>query len=190
MIPSTDVKKSSETDEIKFFGEVDIDKEGNVINATPAWMLDQHIEKEQEEIAKIRAHITKNMILPENLATAKARLEELESKVAKVKEGRPELTGAQTDVVAKNRESFGSILKEQLPSRSAIHKNLVRAQSEFDKNTKPYIELKDKKMIEFAQKCNVKVVGNKISRNGAVQVYNILSKAINADPNVENLRRD
>lgn len=175
--------------EFQIFGQVDLNKKGQVISQYPSWYFDQQKDDLKEEISRIETDLKFDRIPKTEVQITNDRLQQKKEKLKELEKACVELKGKQKDKVAGVRDELGQKIGDALFSRSDMKKGLADAREEMKRMTEPTIPVSGD-MLKFCQACNVKVVKGKVTRDGAAKAWKIASKALGEPSNVEHLRKD
>jgi hypothetical protein len=183
----TKTKGTRDTSKIQFFGEVDLNKDGQITSQVPAWYLGPHIDAMETGIRRKEMQIERGAVESDQVPRLKAEIKRERTKLEAIKSSKPILTDAQKDRCASTYKSLGEQIKDTMPTRKETRQGLVNPHDELDR-------LKGKKHIkidtQLAAACGVKPVHGKITGDEANKCYKILGKALGENTNVERLRKD
>jgi hypothetical protein len=185
----TEEIKPMEKANFQIFGSVDLNDKGQVMSAYPSWYHDHLRDELQNEVDRMETEIKFDRIPKSELAIAKERLAQKQSKLLNLDNAALELRGKQKDKVYGVYNELGGKISESMFSRSDMSKGLADARTEMIRMTEPCIEVKGD-AAQFAKACNVRIIKGKVSRDGAAKMWKISGKALGERTNTENLRRD
>jgi hypothetical protein len=173
-----------EKGEIVFFGEVDRHSKGGFSSEYPAWYFPRQLEEMKEELrGKEEAlevpGIARRQELRQQVAELKHRIHEIES-------SKPKLSAKQKDDLAGRMRELGEEIRSAMPPRSDMMKGLADSHEEVRRMTEPCVKIDP----ELARACGVPVTKGLATRDGAVKVWKIGTRALGEPSNVERLRRE
>lgn len=178
--------------EFCFFGDADRVKNGKnrgrISGEYPSWTFDRGVDALKEEIDQATRMLDRGQIPDIAIAQAKITLREKQEKLAEILDGRPKLSGEQTDHVAKLREYMGREIADIMPTGTEMQKGLADAHAEASKMLKPCI-----KVDKFAATCKangIPVHKGMITRNDAQRLWKLAGHALGEETRVQTLRRD
>jgi len=171
---------------IQFFGTPDRNVRGEISSSIPAWMLRQHVEELEEDVARQSRALEFNRLPAENIPYAREELRALKARLKEIQDSRPKLVGAQKDAVAKVRGELAEQIRATMPTLRDDRNGFVRPHDEYRRLKERHIKI-DPKM---AESLGIEAKGGKITGDQANRAYSILSAALNENGSTENLRRD
>jgi len=176
-------------DGISFFSEIDLNKDGGVSSSYPAWYNQNFLDKMNDEISKLDSSIKHGLVAEKNRSQVLIRIKEMKDRRDKIIDSIPKLTDVQKDKLSGYYKEFGDKIKESLYSRSDMKKGTADAHEEARRMADPCISL-TKPMLDLCKAANVRVTGDRVSRNGAAKVWKLLGKRLGEPTNTEHLRKD
>ena len=171
---------------IQFFSEIDMNKNGHITSAMPAWYFDAHIDELKETIGRDERALERGYIEQDQIFRVREELKIKRKQLAGIKASKPELTGANHDRCWKAYKSLEEQIKDTMPTRKENFDGLVSPQSELKRLKTKHIKIDP--MI--AKACNVKAIHGKITGDEANKCYQILGKTMGENTYTEKLRRD
>ncbi len=178
------VKKKSN---IKFFGSVDCDKDGNITSDMPAWYFPRHIQVLQDSIDRKKAGLARGAYTSDMIPTVQGEIEMEEKKLNVIKRTKPNLTGPDKDKCYDAYKKIAEQIGDSMPTRRDSKLGLADPYKEMGRLKEKHFKVED---AEIAKACGVNPVGGKISGDEANKMYQILGRALNENTNVEKLRKD
>lgn len=179
-------------DGIQFFGAVDrVGKreDGRIASEYPAFYFPSHRREMEEEVDKLRRSIELNLIPASEVPYSKAQLKRSEKRLDEIKNSVPKFTPAQKDELGNLYMDLQKQVSDSMFSRTDMKKGLVDVHEEARRMTEPIINV-DKKHATFFRNHGITPVKGKITRNQAAKIYKIAGRVLDANTNVERLRRD
>lgn len=182
-------KREIEDGGVSFFGEVDLNRKGEVGSFFPAWSYTQLIEDLKERIGEKERAIKSGALEAEVLVRTKDELANLKERCNAILESRPKIDNDKLNSVA---NSVGEKISEAMFTRDEREKGLADAHEELRRWTEPCIKLEGEEAL-MALGANVKGVkkGNSymVTRTGAEKLWKIVRKALGESANTAMLRR-
>ena len=174
---------------IEFFGAVDRQEDtGNIRSQYPGWFFDNQIEELKEDIDKRKRSLDKGIIPLDVLPDYEANLERDKKRYDDIVNSRPDLTEEDRDKLAKRRTVLGNRIAESMFTNTDMDMGYASPNEEARRMVEPCIDVK-RDDIEYVESMGIEPVDGKISRNQATKVWQIMSKALDEDTNVEILRK-
>ena len=171
---------------IKFFGEVDLNSDGNRVSDVPSWCFDVHIDEMEELIGRKKRQIEMGIIAQESIHQMKEEIQMEEERLNQIKSSKPVLTDKQRDKAYNAYKALAERITDTLPTRKEMEQGLVSAHDELKRMKDKHISISP----EIAKACMVKSVNGKISGDEANKCYRILGAALGENASPERLRRD
>lgn len=180
-------------EEFSFFSEVDRDpRTGKVVSEYPAWWHTANVEDLEDEVDQMRLALSNGTLKPANVAEAERSLEKLQEKLEDIRKSEPKLDGTMKDDFAKAINFLKAQVRESMPSRESMARNMVDSRAESKLMSEPCIGIMNlPKGAILAAACNVPFKKDKpfLSRDHAIKILLITSKALNEPFFVESLRK-
>lgn len=178
---------------IKFFGKIDLNKDGKIASKIPAWAMRTHIEDLEEEIGRKERALEAGTIPLDNIPKTKEELRNEKKKLQSILESKPELTETEKNKVWKVYKDLGTAIKPALFSRSDMQKGLASAHEEMRRMKDPVMSI-NKEIAELCEANGIRVTEKKeglyVSRDGAVDMWKHIGRYLGEATNVEVLRKD
>lgn len=171
---------------IQFFGEIDLNDDGNIRSDMPAWYLDRHIDELEENVLRRENMLKRGAVTGDQVPILKEQIKADKARLKAIEETRPNLTDAQRDRCWKMYESLSGQIKSSLHTRKQSKDGLVDPYNELKRMKSKHIKVDP----ELAAACGVRPHQGKISGDEANKCYQILGKALGENTNPEALRRD
>ncbi len=171
---------------ITFFGEVDINKKGQIASEYPAWYFDNHIEEMKETIATRERALERNAVPPPEIPLFKEKLKAEKERLEKIVSSKPKLTAKQKDELAKEYKHLKKEIRDSMFTRSEMKLGIASPHEEARRMVEASIPINP----VLAEKMGVPVRGGKISRKGAEKIAKIISRQLGENTNIEAWRRD
>jgi len=181
----TDTQEATDS-KIRFFGEVDLDRDGKITSDMPAWYFERHIDEMEEGILRKENQLARGAIAADNVPMIKEEIKAEKAKLRKIKESKPTLTGNQVDRCWRVYKSLTEQIQASMPTRKQSKDGLVNPYDELKRLKQKHIKIDP----EIAKACGVKAVQGKISGDEANKCYQIIGRTLGENTNVEALRRD
>ena len=167
-------------DKGSFFGQVDrnpkIGKDGKVTNdvasAYPAYMHEKSMEELTNDIADRERRLEEGKVPPLETEFCKRRLKDEKRRLEDIKESIPKLTPQESQEIREELENLEAEIRTSNFTRSEMEKGIADPSLEANRMVYPCITIQNK---DLARKCNVKVEGNKTSRDDATRMAKILT---------------
>ena len=140
--PSAKTKKTRvkrDASKIQFFGEVDLNDQGGITSAMPAWYLERHIEYMEEDLSRKRNMLKRGTLEQDQIPRIKEEIKFEETRLAKIKASKPELTSSQKDRCYTTYENLGQQIKESMPTRKQTKDGLVNPYDELKRNKSKHV---------------------------------------------------
>jgi len=174
---------------MEFFGKIDRQGgSGKIRSQYPAWYFDQQIEELQESVATKQRFLKQGVIPLDQLPNYESELKRDEQRLKDIVESRPKLSDIDKDKLDKARKSLGKRIQDSMFTHTDMDKGFASANEEAHRMVDPVIEVKDGDK-ELLDSMGITPTKGKISRNQATKVWQIISKALDEETNVEILRK-
>lgn len=178
---------------VKFFGRVDMNKQGNIASDMPAWSMTTHIDELQESIDSRERSLESGAVPFDNIQYQREELKKEKEKLNAILESRPKLSETDENKLRKIEKEVVPEIRNWLFTRSEMHMGLASPHEEVRRMTEPIIGI-GKEAAEICEHNGIRVSrkGNSafVSRNGAEKMWKLIKKYFNEPANVEALRRD
>ena len=178
---------------IKFFGKVDMNKQGNIASEIPAWAMTTHIDELQESIDSRGRALESGSIPFDNIQYQREELKKEKEKLNAIVESRPKLSELEENKLRKIQKEITPEIKNSMFTRSEMHMGLASPHEEVRRMIEPIIGI-NKEAAEICEHNGIRVTkkGNSVfvSRNGATKLWKLIGKYFGEQTNVEALRRD
>jgi hypothetical protein len=181
--------------EIKFFGEMDLNKKsGQISSEYPGWYFDRPLDQLAEDVARGERMLAKGVIPLDKKTEFEAKLTQTKDRYEKILESIPKLGAQEKDRLAKARKAMAQEISSGFFTRSQMEKGTVDAFKEAERMTVAKIDVKPE-FADLLKSCNVPVSDGKVTRDNLAKAWKIVGKALNRnggdeETNVETLRRD
>lgn len=180
--------KGSEAEEVKFFGEVDINKHGNVGSEMPSWYFRTQNESLDNDIQETEQAISRGEIREDKKPEILADLAKMKEKREKIKQSQAELTPYE-DAISKMTKTIGKKIAEAMFTRTDMMRGTADAHDEARRMAYPCIKLEGDELL-FAKKANCKIDKNgMVSRDDASRMWKMGRRALGENSNIEILRK-
>ena len=179
-------------DDIKIFSEMDLikTKDGQVIGSEfPAWYHDNMVDELKENIRQDEYQLDKTDMPADRRHTTRERIKKNKERLEQILETTPELDDKQKDYLNKLRKDLGNEISRLMFTRSQMRNGLADAHTEARRMVEPSIKVTGS-LYDMAKACNVRIIGDKISRTSAEKVWKICSKRLGEISNTEALRKE
>lgn len=176
---------------IVFFGAMDRkrrDPSGPVSSAYPAWYFDAHLEEMKEEIDRKKRDLARGVIPPSEIEYAKEELRKQEDRYREILASKPKLSGKEKDDLYKVYKELQDQIIDSMPTYTEMMKGHADPHEEARRMTTPIISVG--RHSELFEALNIRVEGNKVTRNAASRAFKIIGKVLGERTNIEALRRD
>ena len=181
----TEIAQEPET-KIQFFSEVDMNDQGHITSAMPAWYFDAHIDELREAVGRKERALQMGMVPQEDIFRTREEIKREKVKLKSIEASKPELKGANKDRCWKVYQSLQDQIKDTMPTRKEAKDGLVSPQQELTRLKTKHIKVDP----EIAKACGVNVVKGHITGDEANKCYQILGRALGENTFTEALRRD
>lgn len=174
-----------------FFTNVDrIDRRPDKEPASPfpAWYFENKQSELEMSISQMENQIKLGLVNPESMMNMKQEVSKLRLRLGEIRASKIKLTTKQEDALNNFRKKAGELLRDSMPTRSAMQKGLANAHTEMKLNTEPKFGVSGYEDVLRAM--NIKIKNGKVSRNELAIAWKIASKYFNEESNVEYLRKD
>lgn len=172
--------------EIKFFGEVDLNKKGMKASEYPAWYFDRLIEDMEKEVSRKERALKAGQIRSDMVEKIRGEVEREKQRLYDIVNSKPKLTDFQKDKIAKEYDNLSNEIKESMFTRSEMMLGLASPHEEARRMSRPCIKINP----EIAKSLGMSTHNGMVSRNNAERAYKIIGKRLEANTNPEMLRRD
>ena len=172
-----------------FFGEVDLDVRGNIASEYPAWYFETHLSNMIEERDMLKRRIDRGEVPPDSVPQATAEVRNMNERIEKIQRSKPELSEKERDKLLGLHKHLSEKISDSMFTRSEMKMGTASPHEEARRMVEPRIALYPE-LLGIAKLCNVKLSGNKVSRNDATRIWKIIGKLTGVGTNVEGLRRD
>jgi len=178
------VKK--ESSKIQFFGEVDLNDDGEIRSDMPAWYLEPHIDYMEEDISRKETALAQNRIVADQVPMVKEEIKQERKRLSEIKNSKPVLNDVQKDRCARAYESLKHQISDSMPTRKQAKDGLVNPYDEMKRLKEKHITIEP----ALAKSLGVKTDHGKITGDAANKCFQILGKVLGEPTNPETLRRD
>lgn len=178
-------------DKINFFNSVDRKgrrEDGDIASEYPAFYFPTHLRELRDEVAKAEQQIELNLVPPSELPYAKNDLKRSKKRLEEIENSMPKIKGKEKDEMAALYKSLEGQISDSMYSRTQMKKGLADVHEEARRMSEPIIKIG----IEgkFFENMGIKPVDGKITRNQASRAYKIMGRVLEANTNIEALRKD
>jgi high-affinity K+ transport system ATPase subunit B len=174
---------------IEFYGEVDLNKKGELASFMPAWSYRQLIEDLKEQIDSKKRSIDSGMLDAEVKTRAVQEHKQLKDRYESIISSKPKID---PDRLTKISASLGEKISEAMFTRDQMAKGLADAHEEARRMSQPCIDLTGDEAI-MAQAARIKGVKSgqtyKVSRTQAEKLWKLSRKALGELANTNELRK-
>lgn len=179
--------------EIKFFGKVDLNKEGNISSQMPAWSMKNQLEELEEEVARKERALERGDIPHDSIATTREDLKKEKKQLNAIKESKPKFSETEENKLWKMHKDLGNVIKPTLFTRSEMMKGTASPHEEMRRMKDPCISV-PKEIAELCSDNGIKVSEEKnnflVSRDGASHMWKLIGRYFGENTNIEALRKD
>lgn len=173
---------------IEFFGKVDRKEGGKIKSQYPAWFFDKQMEELKESIDSKKKYLKSKVVPLDALPNYEAELERDEQLLKDIVDSKPKLTDNEKDNLKSFRERISKGIADSMFTNTDMDKGFASPNEEADRMVNPIIDVREKD-IEVLKDLGIEHTNGKISRNKAAKAYQIISKLLGEDTNVERLRK-
>jgi hypothetical protein len=174
---------------MKFYGEVDKNEKGTNSSEYPAWYLETHLDELNESMSRRERGIKRGDIPVDSIPYERQELAKEKARFDSIMNSKPKLGDKEKDFLNKNYKDLSRKIQASMFTRSDMMFGTASAHEEARRMVEPVIEL-TKEQLELAVDIEVKVVGEKTSRNGASKLFKLIGKLLGEPTNIEWLRKD
>ena len=172
------------------FGEVDINpRTQRPASAFPSWYFTEQISELKEQIRHNSIVIDNGWIPATRLPQARVDLENMEKRLAQIKDSIPKVTEMELDAYAKLHREITDLLNPTYFTRSDMQKGIADAHEEARRMTESCIDVRGD-VHTLCRACACKIEDGKVSREELARVWKIIGKFLGLNTNTEILRRD
>ena len=175
--------------EVKFFGDVDKNQHGKIGSFMPAWYSLNHLDTMKESFERKERSIKRGEVPMDAIPEAKAEIVKEKEKYETILKSRPSPSVPERDLLWKHHKALGKKIQASMFTRSEMMLGTASAHEEADRMSLPVIELSKEELV-LAKSANVKITGEKVTRNGASKIFKLIGKLIGEPSNIETLRKD
>lgn len=172
-----------------FFGEVDQDVRGNIASEYPAWYFETHLANMVEERDMLKRRIDRGEIPHDSVPQATAEVRSMTERIEQIEKSKPKLSEKERDKLLGLHHHLSEKISDSMFTRSEMQMGTASPHEEAKRMVEPRIALYPE-LMGIAKMCNVKIVGNKVSRNDATKIWKIIGRLTGVGTNVEGLRKD
>jgi high-affinity K+ transport system ATPase subunit B len=174
---------------IEFFGEVDLNKKGELASFMPAWSYRQLIEDMKEQIDSKKRAIDSGMLDAEVKVRTVQEHKQLKDRYESIISSKPKID---PDRLTKVAASLGEKISEAMFTNDQMKKGLADAHEEARRMSQPCIRLTDDEAV-MAQAARIKGVKSgqsyMVSRTQAEKLWKLSRKALGELANTNELRK-
>ncbi len=175
--------------DVEFFGPLDRDKNGNISAEYPCWMNSLQIENMEDDV-RLDEFFLKQSIDPANKAQRQASLDDKRKKLREINQCMPILKGEVRAKAEQARTELADKVAEAYFNTSEMAKGGANTVMQEAKRMTEFMVGISPQTAAFAVKCNVPFTKDyKVMRPGAEKMYQIISRALGEDPDLEALRK-
>ncbi len=176
---------------MRFFGQADRTKNGEIKSDYPAWYQEQHLEDLRESVKQQERSLEEGSVPPERRGQYRERLNLEKERLEQIEGSKPKFSDIEKDTASKFRKGIGDKISDALYRKSHVEKGVVNAHEEAKRMTEPCIEVKGQAEAEILRECGARITeGGKVTRTEAEKAWKIVGKALGEDmTNVEILRK-
>lgn len=186
------VKEETPKTEFEFFGEVDLNKQGNYGSDLPAWTFNQLIEDLEYDVRINEENLKDMSVGPEARGKLLAKATQMKDRLDAIKASKPKVDPDLVHSIVGSNMSGGSLgdkIQETMFTRDQMMKGIAEPREEARRMVEPIIKLEGKEK-EMALGCGVKPNREgKVSRDEAIKIWKIGRKYLGELSNAELLRR-
>ena len=182
-------KINETSDGITFYGEVDLNKKGELASFMPAWSYRQLIDDMKEQIDSKKRSIDSGMLDAEVKTRTVEEHRKLKDRYESIISSKPKID---PDRLTKVAASLGEKISEAMFTSDQMKKGLADAHEEARRMSQPCIKLTDDEAI-MAQAAHIKGVKSGqsfiVSRTQAEKLWKLSRKALGELANTNELRK-
>ena len=184
---STDIKEA--TKPIQFFGAVDRNKKGDIASQMPAYTFSRQIELMQEGIDQKKRALELGFVASDNEAEYKQHIARETDRMQEILDSKPRLNDSDRDLCAKTYKELRAGIKETLTTVQDEQRGFVRPHEEHRKNKSACIKITEQ-TVDMCEANGIPVSDKgEISRDNAVRLQMMIGANIDADTNIERMRK-
>lgn len=172
--------------DIKFFGEVDLNKKGMKASEYPAWYFDRLIEDMEREVSRKEKALKAGQVRADMVNKIRAEVEMERERLYDIVNSKPKLSDVQKDKIAKEYKNLSEEIKDSMFTRSEMMLGFAPPHEEARRMSQPCIKIDP----EIARSYGLTPRNGMVSRNDAERVYKVIGKYIGENTMPEMLRRD
>ena len=172
--------------EIKFFGEVDLNKKGMKASEYPAWYFDRLIEDMEREVSRKEKALLAGTVRSDMVEKIRGEVKREKARLSDIVNSKPKLTDLQRDKIATEYKNLSKEIGDSMFTRSDMMLGLASPHEEARRMSRPCIKINP----EIAASLGMRTHNGQVSRNNAERAYKIIGKRLDANTMVEALRRD
>jgi len=174
---------------LKFYGEADLNRDGNIKSDYPSWYHRQQVEDLDEGIKQKERALEEDLIPDSEKPLMRTRLKQDRILSSKIESSRADVKGFE-EMIKKGSDELGKDIKEAMFSKSQMDKGLADPHEEARRISEPVIKVVSKEVAELCEAAGIKMKdGNRITRGEAEKIWKISKRSLGEISNVEYLRK-
>lgn len=183
------IKVSADDSAINFFTEIDLDKNGNPKASYPFYHNPRQIEELKEDKRRLEKAISSGFVDADHLPEAKSRIAQYTQQLEAIEKHKPEME-KNIDKIDKMSKTLAGVIAPSMFTRKEMRDGLVDPHEEARRMSEPIITLPPE-LCSTAIKNGIPVNGDrKVSRDGAVRLWQMCQRRLDRSPDAEYLRKD
>ena len=164
--------------EIQFFTEEDYNPKGKVANDFPAYYFRKELKELMENAQTQTRNIELGVFTGKRLEDAKDHLKAMNTKIDKIVNGRPKLSGNQKDKFARSFKDLHERIKDTRFKYDEMWKQTVDAQDEADRMEGHCVKIPDEIVASYVRQKGYPVKNGKITRNAAHIICKVMGNIL------------
>ena len=180
-------------DKVQFFGAVDRKdkrKDGHIVSPYPCWYFKNHLNDLKEGIAEKKRHLAGDLIHPSARPGMRRELEQEQERLVAIQKATVKLSGKDKDEAKELYDAMGTGIQDSMFTYTEMRKGFADPHEEARRMKEPIIKV-DSKFKKVAENLGARIgKNNKISRDDATRMYQIIGRTLGENTNAERLRRD
>ena len=186
--PTTTTKSSvSDLSEIKFFGEVDMNKHGRIGSNLPAWLHIDNIEKLKRSIDESEVALKQRAIPADLIADKQEEIKRQRVRLDQIENSKPIMRPKDKDALNKLYESLSVEISDRMFTRTEMMKGYASANEEVRRMVNPSIKFDG----DLAKQLNLPSFHKgEISRKDGEKAFKVIGGLLGRNGNSERLRKD
>ena len=183
------IKVSEDNSAINFFTEIDLDKNGNPKASYPFYYNPRQIEELKEDKRRLEKAVANGFVDADHMPEAQTRISQYTLQLEAIEKHKPEME-KNIDRIDKMSKSLADVIAPSMFTRKEMREGLVDPHEEARRMSEPVVTLPPE-VCETAIKNGIPVgKDRKVSRDGAVRLWQMCQRRLDRSPDAEYLRRD